>query len=128
MEFFKIINLQTTEALIQKNVHFENLDDLCANMFVMSFKDNIANIGGIWGEFSLQKDLINGGLRFSFLECPNALAFTLTTGFLPEPDKIVLHLTVNRLELKSEFVEEIEEFMTDWKTGMENNFKLQTQY
>lgn len=128
MEFFKIINLQTTEALIQKNVHFENLDDLCANMFVMSFTDNIANIGGIWGEFSLQKDLINGGLRFSFLECPNALAFTLTTGFLPEPDKIVLHLTVNRLELKSEFVEEIEEFMTDWKTGMENNFKLQTQY
>ena len=124
MEFFKIINLKTTEEHIQKNVHFKNLDDLCASIFVMNFTKNTANIGGIWGEFSLQKDQINGGLRFSFLECPNALTFTITTGFLPEPDKIVLHLTVNRLELKPLFLEEIEEFMDDWKKGMENNFEL----
>ncbi len=124
MEFFKIINIQTTKDQIQKNITFDNLDDLCASIFVMNFKNNTANIGGIWGEFSLQKDNINGGLRFSLLECPNALTFTITTGYLPEPNQIVLHLTVNRFELKPPFIEEIEEFINDWKSGIEKYFKL----
>lgn len=118
MEFFKIINVDTTEDQIQKNINFDNLDDLCASIFVMHFTNNIANIGGIWGEFSLQKDNINGGLRFSLLECPNALTFTITTGFQPEPNQIVLHLTVNRLELKPVFIKEIEEFISDWEAGI----------
>ncbi len=126
MEFFKIINVQTTQDQIQKNINFDNLDDLCASIFVMSITNNIANIGGIWGEFSLQKDNINGGLRFSLLECPNALTFTITTGFQPEPNQIVLHLTVNRLELKPIFIEEIEEFIDDWETGILKLFKTLT--
>lgn len=124
MEFFKIINIQTTKDQIQKNVDFETIDNLCDSIFVMNFKNNTANIGGVWGEFSLQKDNINGGLRFSLLECPNALTFTITTGYPPEPNQIVLHLTVNRLELKPLFIEEIEEFIDDWKSGIEKHFKL----
>ena len=84
--------------------------------------NNIANIGGIWGDFSLQRDLINGGLRYSLLECPNALVFTITTGYPPDPENIVFHLTVNRTELKPIFIEEIEEFINDWKTGIEKAF------
>ncbi len=118
MEFFKIIDVQTTQDQIQKNIRFDNLDDLCASLFVINFTNNIANIGGIWDEFSLQKDLINGGIRFSLLECPNALTFTITTGFQPNPNQIVLHLTVNRLELKPIFIEEIEEFIDDWEVGI----------
>ena len=124
MEFFKIINIQTTKDQIQKNITFDNLDDLCASIFVMNFKNNTANIGGVWGEFSLQKDNINGGLRFSLLECPNALTFTITTAYPPESNQIVLHLTVNRLELKPLFIEEIQEFIDDWKSGIEKHFKL----
>jgi len=118
MEFFKFINVHTTQEQIQENVNFENLNNLCASIFVMNFTNSIANIGGIWGEFSLQKDIINGGLRFSLLECPNALTFTLTTGFQPKSDQITLHLTVNRIELKPTFIEEIEEFINDWEAGI----------
>lgn len=123
MEFFKIIEVKTTAEEIQKNINFDNLDDLCESIFIMDHFEDIANIGGIWGEFSLQKDRINGGLRFSLLECPNALAFTITTGYPPSPDQIVFHLTVNRTELKSMFVEEIEAFIDDWKKGIEKEFK-----
>ena len=110
MEFFKIINIHTTKDQIQKHINFDTLDNLCTSIFVMNFKNNTANIGG--------------GLRFSLLECPNALTFTITTGYQPKPNQIVLHLTVNRLELKPIFIEEIEEFIDDWKSGIEKYFKL----
>lgn len=107
---------------IQKDINFDNLDSLCESIFVIDQNNNIANIGGIWGDFSLQRDLINGGLRYSLLECPNALAFTITTGYPPDPENIVFHLTVNRTELKPIFIEEIEEFISDWKIGIEKAF------
>lgn len=122
MEFFKIINVKTTVDQLQKKIHFGNLDDLCESIFIMDHTNNIASIGGIWGDFSLQKDLINGGLRFSLLECPNALTFTITTGYPPKPEQIVFHLTLNRTELKPMFIDEIEEFIKDWKTGIEKEF------
>lgn len=123
MEFFRTINVRTTKDLIQQNINFDNLEELCDSMFVMNYYNDRAIIGGIWGEFSLQRDKINGGLRFSFLQCPNALTFTITTGYPPEPNKIILHLTVNRIELDAIFLEEIEGFIEDWNTGIENNFK-----
>ena len=123
MEFFKSINIQTTGDQIQKKIRFDNLDNLCESMFVMDYSNNIANIGSIWGEFSLQKDNINGGLRFSLLECPNALVFTITTGSVPDFNKMNFHLTVNKQKLEALFVEEIEDFIDDWKTGIESNFE-----
>lgn len=122
MEFFKIINIKTKKEQIQKNINFDNLETLCASFFVINYSDNIATIGTVWDEFSLQKDNINGGLRFSLLECPNALTFTITTGYPPEPNQVVLHLTVNRKTLKPQFIEEIQALMNDWKTGMEKNY------
>ncbi len=124
MEFFKIINVRTTADQIQKIINFDNLDNLCESIFIMDYNDNIANIGGIWGDFSLQKDLINGGIRFSLLECPNALTFTITTGYPSEPKQIIFHLNVNRTELKPMFIDEIEEFINDWKTGIEKRFNI----
>lgn len=122
MEFFKIINVKTTADQLQKNIHFGNLDDLCESIFIMDHTNNIASIGGIWEDFSLQKDLINGGLRFSLLECPNALTFTITTGYPPDPEQIVFHLTLNKTKLKPMFIDEIEDFIEDWKTGIEKEF------
>jgi hypothetical protein len=122
MEFFKIINCQTSKDQIQQNINFDNLNDLCESLFVVDYNNNLAEIGSNWGEFSLQKDNINGGLRFSLLECPNALTFTITTGFPPEPNKIVIHLTVNRFEIKPLFIEEINDLLNDWEVGLLKNY------
>jgi hypothetical protein len=124
MEFFNIINTRTTEAEIQKNITFEDLEKYCVSIFTIKINNNKADIGTYWGEFTLQKDNIKGGLRFSLLECPNALAFTITTGLLPEPDKIIFHLTVNKLELTPVFIEEIEVFIEEWKVGIKENFNV----
>ena len=54
MEFFKIMETKTTAAQIQKDINFDHLDDLCESIFIMNYNNNIAQIGGIWGDFSLQ--------------------------------------------------------------------------
>ncbi len=56
------------------------------------------------------------------LDCPNAFSWTITTGFLPEKTKIIVHCTINRTEITTEFTEEINEFLDEWKVGLKANF------
>jgi len=114
MEFFRILKVHTLESDIQTALILENLSSMSNEIFVIGNQDKKeADIGGIWGEFTLTRSEIKGGLRFSLLECPNALAWTITTGFPPDPKSIIIHLTINRQEKESSFIEEIEEFLDD---------------
>jgi len=114
MEFFRIIKVKTEDKCIQDELTIENLELISNEIFVIG-DQNIreAHIGGIWGEFTLTRDLIRGGLRFALVECPNALTWTITTGLSPDSDVIVIHLTINRQEQKESFIEEIDEFLDD---------------
>ena len=114
MEFFRIIKIQTQDDIIQKAFTLEHLELISNEIFVIGNQTiTEAQIGGIWGEFTLTRAIIRGGLRFALVECPNALAWTITTGLNPEPETIVIHLTINRQEQKEEFIEEINEFLDD---------------
>ncbi len=118
MEFFDTVDIQTTEKQIQEQINFAQLENFCPNLFVLENESPAPRIGSIWGEFFLGRDEIKGGLRFSLLDCPNALAWTITTGYPPEREKIVLHFTINRTQKPAEFVEEIKDFIADWKEGL----------
>jgi hypothetical protein len=114
MEYFRIIKMKTTEDHIQKSLVLNNLDEISTEIFNLDVSsEELSNIGGIWGEFTLSRSEINGGIRFALLECPNALCWTITTGFPPEPESLVIHLTINRQQTNQEFIEEIEEFLAD---------------
>jgi hypothetical protein len=76
----------------------------------------------MWGEFTLRRDEIMGGVRFSMLDCPNALAWTVTTGYAPARDKLVVHLTINRERKQDEFLEEIRQFLDDLQNGLKTHF------
>ena len=39
-----------------------------------------------------------------------------------EINKIVIHLTINRNQKPTEFVEEIQEFLDEWINGLTNQF------
>ena len=123
MEFFRVLNIQTQEQFIQKTLTLDQLELLTNDIFVIGNKTPTeAQIGGIWGEFTLTRALIKGGLRFALKECPNALAWTITTGLNPEPDKLVIHLTINRQVQTPEFIEEIEDFLDDQCTCLQQFF------
>ena len=114
MEFFRVIEVKTEESEIQKRFNFHKLESMSNELFLLEIIDkNHAQIGSLWGEFTLQRTLIKGGLRFALLECPNALAWTITTGYEPAPEGMTIHLTINRTEKDQDFIEEIEEFLDD---------------
>ena len=123
MEFFRTVNIKTSEEKIQEKINFETISEIYPDMIVLGGDEKCSEIGSFWGEFLLQRDEIMGGVRFSMLNCPNALAWTITTGYPPERDKVIIHLTLNRLQKPREFVSEINELLDGWKTGLEAFFK-----
>lgn len=114
MEFFRFLKIKTQEDTIQDELTIENLEFISNEIFIIGDHHKTkAHIGGIWGEFTLTRSLISGGVRFALKECPNALTWTITTGLQPNPETVVIHLTINRQQQKESFIEEIEEFLDD---------------
>ncbi len=114
MEFFKIVDIGTTEDEIQNTLTLANIEKMSTQLIsIEDVSGRELPIGSVWGEFTLSRDVIRGGLRFGLIECPNALAWTITTGFPPASEKVVIHATINRTEQSEELIEEIKEFLDD---------------
>ena len=118
MEFFRIVDVQTTEKSLQEKLKLQNLENFCESLFPLDEGKEVCNIGGMWGEFTLRRDEIMGGVRFSMLDCPNGLAWTLTTGYPPDREKVIIHLTINRERKPEEFVQELNLFLEDLDNGL----------
>ena len=122
MEFFRTVEVETNQTQIRERINFETIPDIYPDMVVLGGEGNVFQIGSFWGEFMLQRDEIMGGIRFSMLDCPNAIAWTITTGYPPARNKVVIHLTINRLEKPREFLSEINELLDGWVKGLEETF------
>ncbi len=122
MEFFRIIDIKSSEQELKDKLSLQNLEDFCLSSFPLNNGTEVCKIGGMWCEFTLRRDEIMGGVRFSMLDCPNALAWTITTGYPPARDKVVIHLTINRERKQDEFIDEIKEFLSDLDSGLKSFF------
>ena len=122
MEFFRIIDKKVTEEVIQTSINPQNLEKFTESMFFLEENDHNFKGGTLWGEFNISYDKIKGGIRFTLLNCPNALSWTITTGFSPEKTKIVIHCTINRTKKPTEFIEEVNEFLDEWEEGLTSQF------
>lgn len=122
MEFFAVVHIETTPETLQK-LTVRKLNQYCSDIDKVLHieNDNSADVYCVWGEFTVHRQVINGGVRFSLPNCPNALAWTITTGFEPEPNEVVIHGTINRTEHDADFIESIQLFIQSWKVGLENN-------
>ena len=120
MEYFKIVDVSTSEKEIQQKLSLANLENFCESIFAQNKGEELCSIGGMWGDFTLRRDQIMGGVRFSMLDCPNALAWTVTTGYPPAREKVVVHLTINRDRKQEEVVEEINLFLEDLQEGLQS--------
>ncbi|RMH63715.1 MAG: hypothetical protein D6677_06575 [Calditrichaeota bacterium] len=124
MEFFETANIKTDESTIHQRLTVGALADYCASVEEVyeTDGDNAGRGFMVWGDFRIERQLIKGGARFSLPECPNMLAWTVTTGYPPAEDKVVIHCTIARKEQDPDFVESLEDFMADWKKGLEANW------
>ncbi|HED11407.1 MAG TPA: hypothetical protein ENJ10_12015 [Caldithrix abyssi] len=124
MEFFQTAQVKSSEEELQKKLTVANLDKWCATIEEVYevHDDNSGRAYTIWGDFLIKRQLIVGGVRFSLPECPNMMAWTLTTGYDPAPEDIVVHCTIARKDQDEDFVESLYDFVDDWKAGLEKDF------
>jgi hypothetical protein len=122
MEFFAIADVQTTPDALRA-LTVAKLATYCSDIdkVLAVHSDDKGSVYCVWGEFSVERQTINGGIRFTLPSCPNALSWTITTGFPPSPHKVVIHCTINRTAHEEDFVESIESFIEAWKAGLENH-------
>ncbi|MBU2648922.1 hypothetical protein KKI24_29720 [bacterium] len=122
MEFFIIADVAVDEKKLQNAITIANIERFCESIVLLQQTLDTATIGSSWGEFELSRQTINGGLRFALTTCPNALSWTITTGYPPDPDRVVIHLALNRKEKSAEFVQSILDFGNEWRDGLEAGF------
>lgn len=119
MEFFAIADKLTSADALQARLDIASLASWCASISqVLSHDGDTGEIYCVWGQFIVQRERIRGGVRFTLPKCPNALAWTVTTGFPPATDKVVIHCTINRREHDADFIAAIEQFVNDWCNGL----------
>ncbi len=120
MEFFTIADVNTTVNAIQL-ITVADLDRYCSDIDqVLNVEsENLGTIYCIWGKFTVERQTINSGLRFTLPDCPNALGWTVTTGYDPAPNKVIIHCTINRTVHDAIFTESIASFISSWKFGLE---------
>ena len=124
MEFFEFTDVVTSQEEIRAKVSVDTLPDYCEEVEAV---DGLEELGRViyfrqWGRFHIRQETVMGGVRFSVPDCPNALAWTVTTGYPPCLEKIVLHATINRTEHSPEFIGATKALLAAFKTGLEGNF------
>ncbi len=115
MEFFaEIKNKNIDKSRLKKKLSIARLPELCASIdnVIRDNKDN-GEIYCLWGEFEINREELNDGIRFSLPNCPNALAWTITCD--EDRDEILVHCTIAKKTHDADFVESIEQFVADWE-------------
>lgn len=119
MEFFaEIIKHTITADKLHDVIIIERLPEFCASInSVVAVQSPVhGEIYCLWGQFPVSLTKILNGVRLAFINCPHALALTITTH--KKPDVITLHCTIDDQEADAEFIESIKHFINDWVSGL----------
>lgn len=122
MEFFEELEKSDVDIEALKNLlRFSMLPSHCRSIdSVISEDQNGGEIYCIWGQFNVSRELIKNGVRFALLNCPHALAWTIT--YHEDRAMLVVHCTIDDRKTDTELVESILLFMSDWRLGLSNAF------
>ena len=118
MEFFREVHSPDLDAdRLKRILAIHNLSTLCDSIDTVDPNgENEAGIYCIWGSFDVRREEIRYGVRFSLLNCPHALAWTVT--FDEASRNIIIHCTIDKRETDPDFIESIHVFVSDWSRGI----------
>lgn len=118
MEFFQKTPRNNVDIqYLQNSITIDNLPSFCGLIDTSKLiNKNQGEIYCLWGSFDISREEIRYGVRFSLLNCPHALAWTIT--YHQEEKNIVIHCTIDETDQDSDFVESINLFVKEWSSGM----------
>lgn len=125
MEFFAEVHGPLIEVQdLSDRLTISTLPAYCASIdtVLSAQSDSEGEIYCVWGQFKVSRQRIRNGVRFSLLNCPHALAWSVTLH--ERPQDIVIHCTIDKKEEDNEFVESIEQFVLDWRKGLFEQLRL----
>ena len=115
MEFFGVAEVEVDIARLQENMTIGNVCKMCGSISEVIRDDpSTGEIYCVWGQFSINRENIGHGVRFSLPDCPNALAWTVTS----ENKQVLVHCTTNKSTHDPDFIESIRQFVQDWTFGV----------
>jgi hypothetical protein len=118
MEFFQHIQcFGIDENKLHQQLTISRLPVFCASIdTVITVSGDDGEIYCLWGQFTIQRLKIRAGVRFSLLNCPHALAWTVTTD--ESNGTLIVHCTTDKTQHDPDFTESIEVFVRDWAAGL----------
>jgi len=123
MEFFQEVRMTGVDiGELKRLLTMKNLPMLCSSVQTVSCSNTReGDMYCVWGAFDVVRDEIRYGVRFSLLNCPHALAWTIT--YHEADSRIVIHCTISETEQDEIFVDSIHEFVTAWSEGLSRRLK-----
>lgn len=119
MEFYAIARAAAPASFIQRHVTVGNLAKLCASISeVLADEGERGEVYCPWGQFRVHRVVLCDGVRFSMPGCESALQWSVTAA-RKESGQVIVHLTLNRPEVEPEFAEVLQQFVDDWRDGLE---------
>jgi len=123
MEFHRSVKIDIDPEKIQTAITITNLPEFCESIYEVMFDEGASGeINCIWGVFTIHREVINGGVRFTLPGCPNGLAWMVTTGLPPDPECVEVYCSYRGKEPDPDFQDTTFEFMDDWKRGLKKKF------
>ena len=123
MEFFATISITASAADLQRRLTISELPRWCPSIEkVLRDASSSGEIYCVWGTFDIHREELREGVRFTLPGCPNAFQWTVTTEPPPNARHAVVHLTINRTEHDQDFIDSLQQFVDDWKTGLETHW------
>ncbi len=127
MEFFQEVPYPGLGiARLKQSLTIENLPDLCASISTAAPRtESEGDLYCLWGAFNVRRDEIRNGVRYALVDCPHALAWTVTLDEARE--NVVIHCTIDKTRPDPEFAESIDGFVADWANGVRDGLVAQAR-
>lgn len=126
MEFYAQTLCCCSVDELQHELTIPRLPNLCEAIDKLLEHDgDRGKIYCLWGEFSVHREMIRNGIRYTLPGCPNTLAWTVTLEQGEHNQQhLLIHCTINQRTHDPDFIESIEYFVAAWQQGLENAFGL----
>ena len=103
-------------------LRLDRLPELCAS--IESITVHSAGTGSLyclWGAFDVSREELRCGARFSLLNCPHALTWTVS--YDASAQELIVHCTIDKTRVEPDFAESIQLFVDDWAAGLDKTLR-----